>query len=1648
MDINNNNTTSFITSSKLSESITKIKVYPNNTKVTSSKAIIKSINDPNQRREPIITLFTKDQSSFDLSEFDKVIFELKDPIVGITPRTTATPATTTQLILPPDVTDKDYQPPFSTIKKITGKCVETKNHEGYTVLEETTNALITIPKSNILRSYPINFNPDVFSNNLKIEIFGNGKREVKIKSLHPSNSATFSRTLNCNLNSVRDIEKVEEVSLEFKTYVQWKPIFDINHPVKATFVYDKKLSVVIPDFTCKNFTNSYFVTSSIKCKATTAIFLSKITEISHGLYFENDSNNPIPSGPVQVHDPMADSWAKNIVLVNSPQAGGRCILKVGSPVPENIYLDYYRLSTQTPVKVKSLKLSRSITLIDVTKSYEMRFTFFNHFNTQKDLLIHNSFDTNSEIITSLNEIEKNTFYQKKVYADEIISFSLIFTSKQSFYTNSFVPPEIINFLIQQEVLSEKILESTSFYNVDATRLSPDANSILISLLTTKIRMFPIGEVSITDFGNNGNKPSLFGATTTQPGGFGFKGNSTGFGQTNTNYPTNNNFVAPTSLFGATTTSVPAAGLFGTQAPSSFGGSATSTSSLFGASTTPASTPAPSSFGGSATSTSSPFNAPTTSTSSPCNVPTTSSTFSFGATTTSAPAAGLFGTPTPSSFGGSATSTSSPFGASTTSASTPAPSSFGGSATSTSSPFNAHTTSPGDPWVSSGFGSGTVTTSTTSPTSTVYSATSSMPFSFSLPPASSPAAPTTSSFGATSTQTFSLTQPQQENLSQEEQQQNRNFPNLTDLVILKDSFTPNLCLAKNLTTLRFGSGYNTVTSLVIGSIPPSVLNLTIGIDIADPISPGIIPDTVVNLTLYFYLFSNKEPTVLKSGIIPSSVKRLTLEGLSCSNLFDRDFIPPSLLHLKCKSDISLPFGTGMKQNQNQQQIRSFKLPPYLKSFSFVNTVPQIVVHGDLPNSITKLTIGKGGAALFQKNSIPPTVKRLKFFNGKQSFLNELLSKILNDGVGSAPNQLVNIIPPSVTELVYEDRFYKALVPGIIPNDVVNLEFGVFFDQDIPNGSIPSSVKWITFGQNFNKPLVKCQLPDSLEFLNLGGYWNHPLDGDILPKSLIYLVLSMFFNHPIDIGVLPDTLRYLSFGQLYNCPIQIGAIPPDVLSISFGDTFNQELKVGMIPSRVKFIKFGALFNHPSINEPGVVPIDSLRRLSIYNESLLERIGPTFTNNIKIEFFGNRNRIVQVNSICNSDSFTYKNIIAFNKKVNDNQICDKDWENGSFTKSPIKATFVLNDTSNPLKLVLKEFTCKKHTDSLFVSSMINTEATTSVIYKTSTNEIHHGFYFLNNSKNPIPAGPVSLSNNNETPFHIYSNSTNNGHCILEFSKPIPVNIFFKLDRIGNSNVKIKSMKLSKSISTLETLKSTEKYYTFFNNFGQKKDFIFNFNDKTSNIKIETSTLLPIIKDKYYYKSVYSDEILPFNITITHQQSFYTNSFVPQEIINFLIQHEVLSEKILESTSFYNVDATRLSPDANSILISLLTTKIRMFPFGDVSGIESTNKFIFGAGQQITTNFGYNNNPLLQGGFGLQNTNFNAIPTTATIVTPTTTTIVTPTLPLIDPKNSISTTTSSPKFEPTKIEGGVNLMSITAMLDYNTKSFEEHRNNDRKYF
>jgi hypothetical protein len=136
-------------------------------------------------------------------------------------------------------------------------------------------------------------------------------------------------------------------------------------------------------------------------------------------------------------------------------------------------------------------------------------------------------------------------------------------------------------------------------------------------------------------------------------------------------------------------------------------------------------------------------------------------------------------------------------------------------------------------------------------------------------------------------------------------------------------------------------------------------------------------------------------------------------------------------------------------------------------------------------------------------------------------------------------------------------------NVLPTSLTHLIFGNYFNQNITKNVLPNNLTHLTFGDNFNKVIKKDVLPTSLTHLVFSANYCQTIEE--FPPNLTYFIDGYRNLHEI-----PTTLKVFGFPYFSsikdNLPNNIERI---IIFFNYNNNDNDKNKITNIPSTVKEI-----------------------------------------------------------------------------------------------------------------------------------------------------------------------------------------------------------------------------------------------------------------------------------------------------------------------------------------------------------------------------------------------------------------------------------------------------------------------------------------------
>ncbi|KAN0023210.1 hypothetical protein ACTFIU_011373 [Dictyostelium citrinum] len=383
------------------------------------------------------------------------------------------------------------------------------------------------------------------------------------------------------------------------------------------------------------------------------------------------------------------------------------------------------------------------------------------------------------------------------------------------------------------------------------------------------------------------------------------------------------------------------------------------------------------------------------------------------------------------------------------------------------------------------------------------------------------------------------------------------------VELESMFTNDLIKIPNsITSLKFDDFF----SFAINKLPSGLKILDWGKRNVNEIKIGLLPVGLEEL-------HHNGNSALKAGSLPSTLKRLYLGSGYQVNLFET---PDLLASTTALEELSI--------NKHFNSSLSGVLPKSLTKLSFHNDgyFDQEFKVGDLPSSITELTLPESFSQPIQPNQLPSSLKSLRFTKSREWH-----------------------------------TFKQSIEPNTLPNSLTYLRMNPAFNSPLKVGSIPSNINKLIFKNTFNQKLIDDDdnnnnnnngnrlIPDSVTILKLDFLWNQKLSIGIFSNNLVklYFVVGLVDAHYnkgniqiIEPGVLPTSLKTLRLSpkfQIKEGSISFGLksfhsfsteqlqyLPSSVEKLKFVEHFDSLVFQDQLPPNITSLSFGKNFSKPLI------------------------------------------------------------------------------------------------------------------------------------------------------------------------------------------------------------------------------------------------------------------------------------------------------------------------------------------------------------------------------------------------------------------------------------------------------------------------------------
>ncbi|KAM9961965.1 hypothetical protein ACTFIR_004837 [Dictyostelium discoideum] len=297
-----------------------------------------------------------------------------------------------------------------------------------------------------------------------------------------------------------------------------------------------------------------------------------------------------------------------------------------------------------------------------------------------------------------------------------------------------------------------------------------------------------------------------------------------------------------------------------------------------------------------------------------------------------------------------------------------------------------------------------------------------------------------------------------------------------------------------------------------------------------------------------------------------------------------------------------------------------LPRTIESIRFGKSFQQSIHRGELPPSLTSLTLNENYKGIILNGSIPKPIKDLNYhFNSNDNTIRLIPNSTVKKKYSKS-------IPGGTTSLEFDYHFNQTIKKGMIPHNVTSLEFKNYEGCPIEANSLPISIKTLVLGghetpYNYkdilppnitNLTLISCSdyksLPKSIEKLKIETFLEpllinpfsgfkhltslncttdeHNLPDGIFPNSLTTLtlycrnlqltnnllpknlkVLKLYgYNQPINVGHLPSSIEILKL-RSFSQPIQKNVLPQSLTSLHLDTGFNSTIERDALPPNLK-------------------------------------------------------------------------------------------------------------------------------------------------------------------------------------------------------------------------------------------------------------------------------------------------------------------------------------------------------------------------------------------------------------------------------------------------------------------------------------------------
>ncbi|KAM9965095.1 hypothetical protein ACTFIW_004896 [Dictyostelium discoideum] len=258
------------------------------------------------------------------------------------------------------------------------------------------------------------------------------------------------------------------------------------------------------------------------------------------------------------------------------------------------------------------------------------------------------------------------------------------------------------------------------------------------------------------------------------------------------------------------------------------------------------------------------------------------------------------------------------------------------------------------------------------------------------------------------------------------------------------------LPNSLKKLIFQEGGDFNRILEVGSLPSSITTLILG-DYDQKIEKGVLPSSLTILEL------GGEFNQPLEGSIPDSVTSLTL-GYRFNIALTENCIPPNCKFLKFGSNFNKDLSPGI-------------LPSSIETLILGYCFNKELVEGSLPLSITTLIYEhrdnqkKVSYDYKEVTNLSKDLEENEIIPLTPESLPESITKLT---IGKNQNHVIefNCLPPDLQCLKYHGGFIRPLIPRDLPSSITSVKL-YNYNYEIKKTSIPKSVTSLQLGSRHNK-----------------------------------------------------------------------------------------------------------------------------------------------------------------------------------------------------------------------------------------------------------------------------------------------------------------------------------------------------------------------------------------------------------------------------------------------------------------------------------------------------------------------------------------------------------------------------------------------------